>query len=98
MKHSIRQRVINQYGLPVVKIETVNGELGSGILDKNGKEIFENDTIILPKKRFHFQLGNVTFTAKGEEVVVPNFKSKAGLTRGMLAQIIQCSELKEAKS
>lgn len=43
MKHSIRQRVINEYGLPVVKIETVNGELGSGVFDKNGKEIFEGD-------------------------------------------------------
>ena len=45
MKHSIRQRVINQYGLPVTKIETVNGELGSGILDKNGIEIFEGDKV-----------------------------------------------------
>ena len=64
--------------------------------DKNDRAVFENDTIILPKKRFHFQFGNVTFTAKGEEVIVPDFKPKAGLTRGMLSQIIQCSELKEA--
>ena len=45
MKNSIRQRVINQYGLPVTKIETVNGELGSKILDKNGIEIFEGDIV-----------------------------------------------------
>ena len=64
--------------------------------DKNGRAVFENDTIILPKKRFHFQFGNVTSTAKGEDVVVPDFKQKAGMTRGMLSQIIQCSELKEA--
>lgn len=45
MKHNIRQRVINQYGLPVTKVESVNGELGSGIFDKNGVEIFEGDTV-----------------------------------------------------
>lgn len=45
MKHSIRQRVINEYGLPVVKIEQINGELGSGVFDKNGQEIFENDLV-----------------------------------------------------
>lgn len=63
--------------------------------DKNGHAVFENDTITLPKKRFHFQTGNVTFNAKGEEIVVPEFKLKAGLKRGMMAQIIQCSELKD---
>lgn len=46
MKHSIRQRIINEYGLPVVKVEQVTGELGSGIFDKNGREIFENDIVI----------------------------------------------------
>ena len=45
MKHNIRQRVINQYGLPVTKVESVNGELGSGIFDKNGVEIFEGDIL-----------------------------------------------------
>ena len=63
--------------------------------DKNGRAVFENDTITLPKKKFHFQFGNVTFTAKGEKVVVPDFKLK-GMTRDMIAQIIQCSELQEA--
>ena len=63
--------------------------------DKNGRAVFENDTITLPKKKFHFQIGNVTFTAKGEEVVIPNLKAR--LTRGMLEKILQCSELKEAK-
>ena len=45
MKHNIRQRVINSIGLPVTKIESVQGELGSGILDKNGIEIFEGDIV-----------------------------------------------------
>ena len=65
-------------------------------ITKPDGSVFENDTITLPKKKFHFQFGNVTFTAKGEEIVVPDFK-KAGLTRGMISQIIQGSELKEAK-
>lgn len=45
MKHTIRQRVINELGLPTVKHTTVYGELGSGILDKNGVEIFEGDIV-----------------------------------------------------
>ena len=45
MKHNIRQRVINQFGLPVTKIESVQGELGSKFFDKNGTEIFEGDII-----------------------------------------------------
>lgn len=47
MTHTIRQRVINELGQKVTKIYKVEGELGSGILDKNGNEIFENDILAL---------------------------------------------------
>lgn len=45
MKHTIRQHVINEFGLPTVKYTTVYGELGSGIKDKHGNEIFANDRV-----------------------------------------------------
>ena len=46
MKHSIRQRVLDPVtGLTLTKIEAVTGELGSGIVDKNGREIFEGDLV-----------------------------------------------------
>lgn len=48
MKHNIRQRQLDpNTGLIVTKIVKVEGELGSGILDKNGREIFEGDVILI---------------------------------------------------
>ena len=43
MKHNIRQRQLDKNGLMTTKIVKVEGELGSRVFDKNGKEIFEGD-------------------------------------------------------
>ena len=45
MKHSIRERITDPIRGKVVKISTINAELGSGITDKNGREIFEGDRV-----------------------------------------------------
>ena len=45
MKHNIRQRQLDANGLMTTKIVKVEGELGSGRFDKNGKEIFEGDLV-----------------------------------------------------
>lgn len=49
MAHKVRQRVISSIGLPVTKVETVRGELGSGEFDKHGNEIFEGDIVEIMK-------------------------------------------------
>lgn len=62
MKHSIRQRVIDPVtGLKVTKIETVNGELGSGIFDCNDKEIFEGDRVIYAGQAYVVEYSNGHF-------------------------------------
>ena len=49
-KYQLRYTVIDEYGYKATKYETVYGELGSKFLDKNGKEIFDGDTVILPNQ------------------------------------------------
>lgn len=41
----LRQHLINGFGQKIEKIKTYQGELGSGVHDTNGKEIFVNDII-----------------------------------------------------
>ena len=45
MKHNIRQHFINEFGQKVTKVKQIHGELGTGMLDKNGKEIYEGDKV-----------------------------------------------------
>ena len=45
MKHSIRSRTVDPVRGHVVKVEKVFGQLGSGVLDKHGREIFEGDIV-----------------------------------------------------
>lgn len=45
MKHSIREHIIDPIRGKIVKVSKINAELGTGILDKNAKEIFEGDYV-----------------------------------------------------
>lgn len=71
MEHHIRQHVVNQFGLKTVKVETVRGELGSRVYDKNGREIFENDILQYDdgeKVTVEYELGAFCLS-DGEELI-----------------------------
>ena len=60
MKHHFRQHVINEFGLPVTKNFTVDGELGSRQLDKNRHEIFEGDRVsVISREGIHYGVHTV---------------------------------------
>ena len=43
--YKFRQHFINGFGQKVVKGKMIRGELGTGVTDVNGKEIFEGDIV-----------------------------------------------------
>ena len=56
MKHSIREHIIDPVRGKIVKVSTINAELGSGITDKNGREIFEGDIVAVGYNKAHFRV------------------------------------------
>lgn len=63
--------------------------------DKNGNEVYEGDTVILPKKKFTFTFCN-DFDADGSEFRVPFAHEPKPFTSGALAIIISYSKLKRS--
>lgn len=79
MKHSIRQRVLDPVtGLKVTKVETVNGELGSGVKDRNGKEIFEGDRVKVLFAEGGRYVGTVRFEDGSFSIYSPRIDSQDG--------------------
>lgn len=64
MKHKIRQCVLDPVtGLKVTKVETVTGELGSGVEDVNGNEIYEGDVVKAENDDVGFYKSDIRFEA-----------------------------------
>jgi len=79
MKHNIRQRVLDPVtGLTLTKIEAVTGELGSGIVDKNGREIFEGDRVRVISPSEGTFVGTVRFEDGSFSIYSPRIDSPDG--------------------
>ena len=57
--YKVRQHLVNAFGQKVIKIKTLRGELASGLLDKNGKEIFANDKVRYTNEVFREDITDV---------------------------------------
>ena len=79
MKHSIRQRVLDPItGLMVTKIEQVTGEIGSGVIDCNGREIFEGDRVQVLFADGGRYVGTVRFEDGSFSIYSPRIDSPDG--------------------
>lgn len=72
-KHSIRFKTVDPIRGQVTKVETVFGELGSGIFDINDREIFEGDVVRYADRDYPVEFTGGTFTVDG--VTLARFES-----------------------
>ena len=87
----VRQHLINGFGQKIEKIKTYQGELGSGVHDTNGKEIFVNDIIEGERDTYYGAdpvKGTVCFGVNGFYVEELESDAVYGLTEVLPATVV----------